>query len=84
MTENERRLADMIVNLEKYVAEACEYMKTNFDVNSRYDDATMTLSLYVTNVNNALQVLAAREYLEREHPVLFCMLDSSRNDNDNE
>lgn len=84
MTENERRLADMIVNLEKYVAEACEYMKTNFDVDSWYDDATKTLHLYVKNVNNALQVLAAREYLEREHPVLFCMLDSSRNDNDNE
>ena len=84
MTENERRLADMIVNLEKYVAEACEYMKTNFDVNSRYDDATMTLSLYVTNVNNALQVLAAREYLEINYPVLYCMLDSSCNDNDNE
>lgn len=84
MTENERRLAHMIVNLEKYVAEACEYMKTNFDVDSQYDAATTTLRLYVKNVNNALQVLAAREYLEREHPVLFCMLDSSCNDNDNE
>lgn len=48
------------------------------------DAATTTLRLYVKNVNNALQVLAAREYLEREHPVLFCMLDSSCNDNDNE
>ena len=39
-------------------------MKTNFDVDSQYDAATTTLRLYVKNVNNALQVLAAREYLE--------------------
>ena len=84
MTENERRRAHLIVNLEKHVAEACEYMKTNFDVDSQYDAATTTLRLYVKNVNNALQVLAAREYLARAHPVLFCMLDSSCNDNDNE
>ena len=84
MTENERRLAHMIVNLEKHVAVACEYMKTNFDVDSQYDAATTTLRLYVKNVNNAFRLLAARGYLEREHLVLFCMLDSSRNDNDNE
>ena len=84
MTEDERRLVDMIVNLDKHVAEACGYMKTNFDVDSLYDDATMTLRLYVKNVNNAFRLLAAREYLEREHPALYRMLDSSRNDNDNE
>ena len=84
MTENERRFADMIVNLEKYVAEVREYIKTNFDVDSHYDASTLTLRLYVTNVNNALQVLAAGEYLEINYPVLYCMLDSSCNDNDNE
>ena len=84
MTENERRLADMIINLEKHVAEACEYMKTNFDVDSQYDATTTTLRLHVKNVNNAMQLLAAREYLEMNHPMLYCMLESSRNDNENE
>ena len=43
MTENERCFVDMIVNLVKHVTEACEYIKTNFDVDSRYDAKKMTL-----------------------------------------
>ena len=74
MTENERCFVDMIVNLEKHVTEACEYIKTNFDVDSRYDAKKMALFLYVKNVNNAMQVLAAREYLEINYPVLFSLL----------
>lgn len=84
MTENERRFADMIVNLEKYVAEVREYIKTNFDVNSHYDASTLTLRLYVKNVNNAMQILAAREYFEREYPELEWILDSARGVNENE
>lgn len=84
MTENERRFVDMIVNLEKHVAEACQYMKTNFEVDSHYDADSMTLRLYVTNVNNALQLLAAREYLEREYPMLYCKLGSSHVTGENE
>ncbi len=84
MTENERRFVDMIVNLEKYVAEVREYIKTNFDVDSHYDASTLTLRLYVTNVNNALQILAAREYVEREYPELEWILDSAREVKENE
>lgn len=84
MTENERRFADMIVNLEKYVAEVRKYIKTNFDVDSHYDASTLTLRLYVTNVNNALQILAAREYVEREYPELEWILDSAREVKENE
>lgn len=74
----------MIVNLEKYVAEVREYIKTNFDVDSHYDASTLTLRLYVTNVNNALQILAAREYVEREYPELEWILDSAREVKENE
>lgn len=84
MTENERRFVDMIVNLEKYVAEACEYIKTNFDVDAHYDASTLTLRFYVKNMNNALQIIAAREYFEREYPDLFWVLDSARGLNENE
>jgi hypothetical protein len=31
-----------------------------------------------------MQLLAAREYLEMNHPMLYCMLESSHNDNENE
>lgn len=83
MTENERRFVDMIVNLEKYVAEVREYIKTNYDVDSHYDASSLTLRLYVKEVNDAAQLLEAKEYFEREYPDLFWILDSARSDNEN-
>ena len=83
MTENERRFVDFIVNYDRYVSEAREYIKTNFNVSSEFDTEAGTLRLYVTNVNDALQILAAREYLEREYPLLYCLLDSSRDNKEN-
>lgn len=64
MTENERKLADLIVNYDKHIASAQEYIKENFGVSSEYNAKESSLRLYVTNVNNALQILAAREYIE--------------------
>ena len=66
MTENERR--DLIVNYEQRVMEAYEYIKTNFNVSSEFDAEAGTLRLYVTNVNDSLQILAAKEYLEETFP----------------
>ena len=64
MTENERKFADLIVNYDKHIVSAQEYIKENFGVSSEYNAKESSLRLYVTNVNNALQILAAREYLE--------------------
>ena len=68
MTENERRLVDLIVNYEQRVMAACEYIKANFNVSSEFDTKAGTLRLYVTNVNDALQILAAKDYLEETFP----------------
>lgn len=71
MTENERKLTDLIVNYDKHIASAQEYIKENFGVSSEYNAKESSLRLYVTNVNNALQILAAREYIEERFPAAF-------------
>lgn len=43
----------------------------NFGVSSEYDAEEGSLRLYVTNVNDALQILAAKEYLEDRLPAVF-------------
>lgn len=71
MTENEGKLADLFVNYNKHIASAQEYIKENFEVSSEYNAKESSLRLYVTNVNNALQILAAKEYLEERFPAGF-------------
>ncbi len=68
MTENERSFADLIVNYDRHIADAQEYIKENFGVLSDFNAIDSSLRLYVTNVNDALQILAAREYLENRFP----------------
>ena len=36
MTANERKLADLIVNYDRHIADAQEYIKENFGVSSEY------------------------------------------------
>ena len=64
MTENEAKLADLIVNFDQRVYEAIQYIKENFGVSSEYNDEEQSLRLNTTNVNESLQILAAKEYLE--------------------
>ena len=71
MTENERKLVDLIVNYDRHISDAQEYIKENFGVSSEYDAEEGSLRLYVTNVNYALQILAAEEYLDSRLPAVF-------------
>lgn len=64
MTKNEAKLADIIVNYDQRVLEARNYIKENFGVSSEYDEENGILELYTENVNESLQLLAAKEYLE--------------------
>jgi hypothetical protein len=64
MTENEAKFADLIVNYDQRVSEAREYIKVNFGVCSEYNQEEGSLKLFVTNINESLQLLAAKEYLE--------------------
>lgn len=64
MTQNEANLVHIITNLDKRVAEARQYIKDNFNVESTYEDDERTLNLYVNNVNESLELIAAKEYIE--------------------
>ena len=64
MTENEAKFADLIVNYDQRVLEAREYIKTNFGVSSEYNEEEGMLRIYTDNVNESLQLMAAKEYLE--------------------
>ena len=74
MTENEWKLADLIVNYDRHISDAQEYIKENFGVSSEYEAEKGSLRLYVTNVNDALQILAAKEYLDDRLPTVFVKL----------
>lgn len=64
MTQNEANLVHIITNLDKRVAEARQYIKDNFNVETTYEDDERTLNLYVNNVNESLELIAAKEYIE--------------------
>ena len=64
MTTNEAKLADIIVNYDQRVLEAREYIKTNFGVSSEYVEEEGILRIYTDNVNESLQLMGAKDYLE--------------------
>ena len=64
MTINEAKFADSIVNYDQRISEVREYIKENFGVSSNFDDEEYALELYTENVNEALQLMAAKEYIE--------------------
>lgn len=64
MTLNEAKFADSIVNYDQRISEVREYIKENFGVSSNFDDEECALELYTENVNEALQLMAAKEYIE--------------------
>lgn len=63
---------DTLINNDVYVARAQEYIKENYGVLSEYDTETSTIYLYTINVNESLNVVAAKEYiLEQFTPELI-------------
>ena len=64
MTLNEAKFADAIVNYDQKISEVREYIKENFGVSSNWDEEECELELFTENVNEALQLMAAKEYIE--------------------
>jgi len=64
MDQNEYNFAKNIVNLEKNIDEAIQYIKENFKVNAKYNEETGTIDLSTININEGLQLLAAKEYID--------------------
>ena len=64
MNQDEYRFAKNIVKLKENVDKAIEYIKENFGVKGVYDEENGILNLFISNVNEGLQLLAAKEYID--------------------
>ena len=65
-TENELKLLNSILDHKENVEKAQAYIKENFGVNTKYNEDSNTINIWTSNINESLQLLAAKEYIERE------------------
>ena len=64
MNQNEYNFAKNIVKLDENVNKAIQYIKENFGVTGEYDKENGILNLSVSNINEGLQLIAAKEYID--------------------
>ena len=64
MNQNEYNFAKNIVKLDENVNRAIEYIRDNFGVKGEYDADNGILNLSISNINESLQLLAAKEYID--------------------
>lgn len=59
---------DAIINADKYIKNAQEVIKENYNVESIYKKKENSLYIYTRNINESLNVLNAKEYLLERFP----------------
>ena len=64
MDINEYEFAKNIVKMDENLNKAIEYIKENFGVKAEYNEETGVLNLFTSNINESLQLLAAKEYID--------------------
>ena len=64
MDQNEYKFAKNIVNHDKQISEAIDYVIRNFGVKAEYDEESNIINLTTSNINEGLQLLAAKEYID--------------------
>lgn len=64
MDQNEYKFAKNIVNHDKQISEAIDYVIRNFGVKAEYDEDNNIINLTTSNINEGLQLLAAKEYID--------------------
>ena len=64
MDQNEYKFAKNIVNHDKQISEAIDYVIRNFGVKAEYDEENNIINLTTLNINEGLQLLAAKEYID--------------------
>jgi len=64
MNQNEYNFAKNIVKLNENVNKAIEYIKENFGVDAQYDEENGILNLSISQINEGLQLIAAKEYID--------------------
>lgn len=66
--DNEKSFVKKVVDFECNVIKAQDYIKENFGVDSEFNPETLELKLVQNSVNEALQLVSAKDYLENELP----------------
>jgi len=64
MNQNEYNFAKNIVKFDENINKAIEYVKENFGVQAEYDEDNGVLNLKTKNINEGLQLIAAKEYID--------------------
>ena len=62
--ENIKKLLDSLERVNENVDGVREYIKTNYDVESRYDDASGELHIWCDDAEKAVNVKQAKEYID--------------------
>lgn len=52
-----------VLNFSQDIEKAQQYIKENFGVNCSFDEETYKVHLWTSNINESLQLVAAKEYL---------------------
>lgn len=65
-TKNELKLLNSILDHKENVDKAINYIQENFNINAKYNEDSNTINLWTSNINESMQILAAKEYIENE------------------
>lgn len=63
INENEKALVKELCDLPANVFKAQQYLKENYNVDSEFDEDNLDIHLSVKDGNNALMLVAAKEYI---------------------
>ena len=64
--ENVRHFVESFVKFDENVKAAQEYIKETYNIDSTYSDDDDTIYIWTENLNENLNLAAAREYIEQE------------------
>ena len=62
--ENDIKFIKNLIDLDANVLKCQKYMKENFNIDSEFDKETVSIKLKCNNVNESLNLLAAKEYIK--------------------
>ena len=64
--ENVKHFVESFVKFDENVKAAQEYIKETYNIDSTYSDEDDTIYIWTENLNENLNLAAAREYIEQE------------------
>ena len=64
--ENVKHFVESFVKFDENVKAAQEYIKETYNIDSTYSDDDDTIYIWTENLNENLNLAAAREYIEQE------------------